>query len=398
MAARRKQVSAKKIRRTRIRRTCEWLLTLSLIVGVLYIGDQIGMIDVDWQQLYQYGKSVLQQQIDRLYTPQKPAIEPVSGEWYRIYFTTPRYPDDPTARVDLIVLGLIDVIDHAQHSLDIAIYELNLDQIADAISNAKRRGVRVRIVTDSDSLDQQEPLQHLEKRQVPIVPDERSSIMHNKFVVADRQIVWTGSWNFTINDTFRNNNNAICIHSAKLAENYTVEFEEMFIHKAFGQAFPNNTPYPIIQLGDALIETCFAPDDHCADELIQRIHQAKQSIRFMAFAFTHDGIGRAVREQAASGVFVQGIFESNSSDNPYSEFGRMKRQKLDVLQDGNPYMLHHKVFILDEQIVVTGSFNFSDSADRKNDENMLIIHNAAIAKAFLEEFSRVYAEAKHPVR
>jgi phosphatidylserine/phosphatidylglycerophosphate/cardiolipin synthase-like enzyme len=319
---------------------------------------------------------------------------PVTGEWYKLYFSTPIYPDDPAARRETIMTGLIEVINSAQRSLDIAIYELNLDPVGDAILAARDRGINVRLVTDSDSLEEDETLQRLNKAKVPIVPDERGAIMHDKFVVVDGQAVWTGSWNFTVNDTYRNNNHAIYIQSPQLAANYAAEFEEMFEQRAFGPTSPENTAYPQVQIGDTLIQACFAAEDGCADQLVNAIAQAQQSIRFMAFSFTHEGIGQAVIDRARAGVGVQGVFETRGSETEFSELAPMKRQKLDVWQDGNPYTLHHKVFIIDERIVVFGSFNFSDNADDSNDENMLVIHNPDLAKQFLAEFSRVYAQAQ----
>jgi len=67
---------------------------------------------------------------------------------------------------------------------------------------------------------------------------------------------------------------------------------------------------------------------------------------------------------------------------------------LDVLQDGNPYLMHHKVFIIDGQTVILGSFNFSQNAETENDENLLIIDDARIAQAFSAEFQKVYQRAK----
>jgi phosphatidylserine/phosphatidylglycerophosphate/cardiolipin synthase-like enzyme len=67
-----------------------------------------------------------------------------------------------------------------------------------------------------------------------------------------------------------------------------------------------------------------------------------------------------------------------------------------VLQDGNPYILHHKVIIIDEETVVLGSFNFSANADESNDENVLIIDYAPIAQEYTAEFQRVYQQALNP--
>lgn len=385
------------------------LLLILLLLGVLYVGSRLGFIDVDWQNLF--SQEFVTEVASALLTPTAvstpppatlastpppPAMTPAPGRrWnYQLYFTTPIYPDTEATRAETIMQGLIAVINQAQRSLDVAVYELNLDPVGDALLAARKRGVTVRLVTDSDSLAEDKTLIRLKKEGLPMVPDKRQPIMHNKFVVVDGQAVWTGSWNFTINDTYRNNNNAIYIQSPELAQNYAVEFEEMFTHKAFGPTSTSKTPYPRLQIGKTLVETCFAPEDKCADQLIVLIRQAQQNIRFMAFSFTHPGISKAVMDRAKAGVLVQGVFETRGSETDTSELERLKRQKLDVWQDGNPYTLHHKVFILDEKTVVMGSFNFTDNADQSNDENMLVIHNPELAQQFLAEFNRVYAQAQ----
>ena len=277
--------------------------------------------------------------------------------------------------------------------MDIAIYELNLDEIGEAILAARERGVKVRLVTDTDELEALETLIWLEEEGIRIVSDDRNALMHNKFVVVDGQKVWTGSWNFTTNGTFRNDNHAILIYSTELAANYSAEFEEMFIEQEFGPTSSINTLNPFIIIDNTLIETCFAPEDKCGDQLVSLIRQAKESIRFMAFSFTHDEISKIVRARARDGIVVEGIFETRGSDTSSSEYNRMRRLKLDVLRDGNPYTLHHKVIIIDDETVVLGSFNFSDNADTANDENMLIIHDTRLAGQFLVEFGRVYDQA-----
>lgn len=364
------------------------LILLLILILVLAVADWLDLIDIDWQELLTGEPS----------SPTVVVVEPVSGDWYQLYFTSPQYPDEPARRVHVIKDGLIQVLNSAQRSLDIAIYELNLDDLGDAILAARDRGVTVRMVTDTDELEELETLIRLEEEGIRIVPDNRGAIMHNKFVVVDGQAVWTGSWNFSINDTYRNNNHAIYIRSPELAQNYTAEFEEMFSNNAFGPTSPANTPNPKLQIGDTLIETCFAPEDECGSQLVALINQAQQNIRFMAFSFTHEAIGQAVEAKARAGLPVQGVFETRGSETEHSEFNRMRQQRLDVWQDGNPYTLHHKVFIIDERAVVLGSFNFSANADDANDENMLIIHNPELARQFLAEFQRVYAQAQAPAQ
>ena len=369
------------------------IILIIIVACALFAGERAGLVDVDWEA------AMSGEDLDKIIdTPQQDAVVvvPATGDWYSLYFSSPQYPDEKENRVDTISQGLVDAIDSAQNTLDIAIYELDLEHVGEAILAAQNRGVEVRMVTDSDEIEELDTLIELEEEGIPMVPDERSAIMHNKFAVVDNQSVWTGSWNFTPNGTFRNNNNAIFIQSPELAANYAAEFEEMFANEEFGPRSPANTPNPKIQLGDTLIETCFGPEDECALQLVDLLSQAQNNIRFMAFSFTHDEIGQAVRDRAEAGVQVQGVFEKRGSETEYSEYGYMRSQGLDVWQDGNPYTLHHKVFIIDDKTVVLGSYNFSQNADESNDENFLIIHNPEIAAQFLAEFNRNLAQAQNP--
>jgi phosphatidylserine/phosphatidylglycerophosphate/cardiolipin synthase-like enzyme len=67
-----------------------------------------------------------------------------------------------------------------------------------------------------------------------------------------------------------------------------------------------------------------------------------------------------------------------------------------VKVDGNQYTMHHKVLIIDESIIVTGSFNFTKAADETNDDNLLIIHSPALAQLYLQEYERINAFARQP--
>ncbi len=329
---------------------------------------------------------------------------PGSSDWYTVYFTDPKYPDRPENRHGGIDEHFVAFLDGAQHSLDIAIYDFDLDTAADALVRAKGRGVQVRMVMDSDTLNNtkdqavQRAVGKVKAAGIPIVGDNRQPIMHNKFVVRDGDTVWTGSWNFTTGDTYRLNNNAAIFRVPQLADNYAAEFRKMFEAKQFGPNKAKGVPHPVIMVGDARIENYFAAEDGVAQRVAAQIRQAQHSIRFLAFSFTHDGIAQAVLDRAKAGVQVSGVFETTGSNTRFSEYGKLKQAGLEVYQDGNPYVMHHKVFILDDDTVIFGSFNFSDNADKDNDENLLIVKDAGFAQPFIQEFDKVLAVAKDPPR
>lgn len=338
------------------------------------------------------------------FRPQSPVSPPASitssassakTDWVDIYFSAPDNPQSQSLRGGPDKY-LADAIRRSRVSVDIAALQLDLWSIRDALVDAHRRGVAVRMVTDSDYLDQAE-IQDLIKAGIPVLSDRREGLMHNKFVVIDRQEVWTGSMNLTINGAYRNDNHLIRIQSTRLAENYTVEFEEMFLDDRFGPGSPSQTPYPIFTINGIQLETYFSPDDGTEARIIELIRSAKESIFFLAFAFTSDPIADAMLERAAQRVEVAGVFESSQyRSNLGTEFDRFKNAGLDVRLDSNPKNMHHKVIIIDQSIVIAGSYNFSYYAETRNDENTLILHDAEMAHIFEQEFERIFDEAIQP--
>ncbi len=309
------------------------------------------------------------------------------------YFTFPRYPDNSTPHEGSIDATLAAAIDQATTSVDVAAFELNLPSVTRALVKASERGVRVRLVTDSDYADDLGPETLLE-HSIPVVFDERDAFMHDKFVVIDGRQVWTGSWNLTDNGTYRNNNNVVVLNAEAVARDYETEFEEMFTQHAFGPESPANTPYPVVRIGGTEVEIYFSPEDRVKEHLLPVIQQAQSSIYFLAFTFTDDDLASAIVDRYRHGVEVAGVIESRNIDNAGSDYEAMKAAGINILPDGNPYIMHDKVIIIDEAIVVTGSYNFSHSASRSNDENLLIIHSPDLAAKYLEEFEKIQRQAE----
>ena len=323
-----------------------------------------------------------------------------SGGWYQLDFTTPKYPDKAADHHGGLDEKLTAFINTATASVDMAIYQLDLGNVTQALLDAKKRGATVRVVTDIDeSLEdpkENPSFKQLQNAGITVVGGNSNSIMHDKFVVVDKQAVWMGSWNFTTNDTYRYNNNGIQIQSPELAKNYTVTFEKMFLDKKFGPSRKPGGTTPRLTIAGVTVENYFAPEDNVSEKIIARLKIAQATIDFMAFSFTDDAIGKMVTDRAKAGVKVRGVFENTGSATQFSEYGQMKQAGLDVIQDGNPYLMHHKVFIVDGKTVVFGSFNFSQNAQNENDENLLIVDDASLAQSFTAEFLRVYAQAKDP--
>jgi phosphatidylserine/phosphatidylglycerophosphate/cardiolipin synthase-like enzyme len=317
----------------------------------------------------------------------------VRGPFYELYFTDPFNPEAFRAEGGPDQ-PLVRAIDAARLSVDLAAYSLDLYSVRQALIDAARRGVTVRLVMETSNLDGDAP-QALLAAGIPITDDKREGLMHDKFVVIDRAEVWTGSMNFTTSGTYEDNNNLIRVRSTQLAEDYTVEFEEMFKDDFFGADALAETPNPRVTVDGVPIEVYFSPDDRVASRLVELLRGARESIYFMAYSFTANDLGEVIRQKARQGLKVAGVMETDQiKSNEGTEYVPFAAARLPVFPDGNPGQMHHKVIVIDERLVITGSYNFSASAERTNDENLLIFFDRRIAAQYLAEFQRVLAAAQ----
>ncbi|MBL7169539.1 MAG: lamin tail domain-containing protein [Candidatus Aenigmarchaeota archaeon] len=269
---------------------------------------------------------------------------------------------------------LVEFLKSAEQSIHCALFDVDLEEVKDEL----KRGIEVKLVVDVKNKDYSKELN-------PIT-NPGYQLMHNKFCVVDGKKFFTGSFNPTERGNFYNNNNMLIIESEHLAKNYEDEFEELF-----GETFAGGeeVKYPIVYLKDTKVENYFCPEDDCSGRVLDTLADARSEIYFMTFSFTDDDIGNMLIRNYDDDITVKGVFERSGMSN-YSEYQRLKDAGMEVKLDNNKYKLHHKVFIIDNETVVTGSYNPTGSGDEKNDENVLIIHDASIAKKFLDEFERIW--------
>lgn len=315
------------------------------------------------------------------------------GSFYEVYFTDPLHEDAERQEGGLDA-PLAQAIDEARVSVDLAAYSLSLRPIRDALIRAHRRGVPVRVVMERDNMENTVPLALVDAG-IPIIGDNREGLMHDKFVIIDRSEVWTGSMNFTTPGTYEDNNNLMRIRSTKVAENYTVEFEEMFERDFFGEDAIAATPNSHVTIDGVEVEVYFSPDDKVARRIVELLRGAQRSITFLAFSFTANDFSDILLQKAEQGLSVSGVMEEQQvKSNQGTEMTTFQNANLPVYLDGLEGQMHHKVFIIDEQIVITGSYNFSFSAERLNDENVIIFFDPHLAAQYLAEFRRIDAQAQ----
>jgi phosphatidylserine/phosphatidylglycerophosphate/cardiolipin synthase-like enzyme len=237
----------------------------------------------------------------------------------------------------------------------------------------------------------------LEKAGIEVRADTRSALMHNKFWIFDAQTVWTGSTNITASAIFRQDNNVIVIHSPVVAAMFEREFQEMWDEGKFGPTSPSQLAEQSANVNGTQIWVIFTSEDGALEQgIIPVVNFAQSSIRFLAFSFTDYPLANAMIARAQNGVSVAGVYEKVGSDTEASEFDTLYCGGVAVRRDGNSGFMHDKVIVVDGRYVITGSMNYSTSAEESNDENVVILDNPEIAGLFLQDFERVWSRAADP--
>ena len=139
-------------------------------------------------------------------------------------------------------------------------------------------------------------------------------------------------------------------------------------------------------------EVYFSPKGGCEEALLYWIGRANSSIHIMIYSFTLDSLGEALISAHSRGVEVKVIMEEGQVSR-YSEYEKLKKAGISVRLDGNPALMHNKVAIIDGLILITGSYNWSKSAETRNNENLIIIMDEEIAKLYEEEFAKLWRQS-----
>lgn len=134
------------------------------------------------------------------------------------------------------------------------------------------------------------------------------------------------------------------------------------------------------------VQVCFTPPSGCADVIVNQIENAKESIFVQAYGFSSKPIVDSIINAHLRGVKVNVILDRSNLIQRYSKLKDLKGAGIETSIDKVPGIAHNKVMIIDEHIVITGSFNFTDGADKRNSENVIIIDNKELSSYFLKNW------------
>lgn len=320
-------------------------------------------------------------------------------------------------------------IDNAKETLDIAVQELESEPIAQAIVSARQRGVRVRMVLEGDYLiadravsnpfdinaheknnENRRLIAALWRAGIDVRTDYNPKIFHQKFIVRDegktRSSVLTGSTNFTHTGTHKNLNHIMTVKGKTLAKEYGAEFEEIW-GGTFGTKRRRHDPHPIHpRISKIKVKPIFAPDHMPEMEIMKQMLKARERVDFAIFTFSQSsGIDDTMIALAKSGIQVRGIADAAQGNQDWAASRPLTENGVELFlarKNGTALgKLHHKLMVLDKQVMVIGSFNYTEPANLFNDENIMVIgslheddpesieNQKEIAKYALDEIDRM---------
>lgn len=361
-----------------------------------------------------------------------------------IYFVDPLKNKKPVNEPDSDpALALLALINNAKESINFAIYGIGeQDDIFMALVEAKKRGVKVHGVTDVDMnyrnvypdtfrlisylKDVVVDFESTQKTEAKIRPYfykngvnlpyiqniafdinkntiDRSyisrygiviqkGIMHNKFFVVDDKYVWTGSTNISSSCMTYNSNASVIIESPYIAKLYNQEFNQMYLHGNFHENKKEIKNNENINLNEnTQLSVYFSPKSHVFyNAIIPIIEQAKSTIDIPMFYLTHKGVIQAILDAHSRGVKVRIILDAVGAQSSYSKHDILREAGIPVKVENWGGKMHMKSMIVDNELIVVASTNWTNTAANTNDENLLVIKNAKLAEKYSNEFERLY--------
>jgi phosphatidylserine/phosphatidylglycerophosphate/cardiolipin synthase-like enzyme len=317
------------------------------------------------------------------------SVLPANAGFEMIYNTPPT-----SNSIDAKVVSFIRA---ATSSIDVAIYSIDHTNIVDEIIAAKTRGVAVRMVVETDNWNAS--CDRIAAAGIPVIKDNAggggSGLMHNKFIIRDRNAILAGTYNFTFSQTANDKNSVIIItNAATLAEKFRTEFNQMHTYKRFGTAKTAQSTFSTT-VDSSKVEFYFSPRGGATSRVISAMNTCNSNLWFSIFTFTDQGIADALKNLFALGRTVKGVFDRWQADGAYSKDEYLLGAGVPIRRDNYAGLLHDKTMAIDagttsDPLGIIGSFNFTGAANTTNDEALLIIHNSTVANSIKANIVSVY--------
>ncbi len=136
------------------------------------------------------------------------------------------------------------------------------------------------------------------------------------------------------------------------------------------------------------IKVCFSPEGECTNAIVGELRKANKEILVQAYSFTSQPIAKALVDAHKRGVHTEIILDKSQKGANYRAADFTAHMGIPTYIDSAHAIAHNKVMVIDQETVITGSFNFTKAAEEKNAENILIIKSKELAKEYLDNWNR----------
>ena len=278
---------------------------------------------------------------------------------------------------------VLNQINKSNSSIDIALYGWDDNPVIyNALVRAKARGVKIRIVYDTSSNSYYPKLSNFVKIANEKSTDSPKILMHNKFMIFDNSSIITGSMNFAKTGFSGFNSNCIFfINSKEIANIYEKEFNQMLQGKFHNSK--SQISHTTVVLGDTKVTPLFSPKDKIiTNNVLPLIQNAKKYVYIPTFIITHEELANELINAKKRGVDVKLIIDATNVYSRKSKIKELRNAGVPVKVENYAGKMHSKSIIIDDEYIIAGSMNFTNSGENKNDENVLIIENKTLARYY----------------
>jgi phosphatidylserine/phosphatidylglycerophosphate/cardiolipin synthase-like enzyme len=148
------------------------------------------------------------------------------------------------------------------------------------------------------------------------------------------------------------------------------------------------TVIPVFAFNVDVANVCFSPNGGCTRAIVDQIDKAKSEILIQAYSFTSAPIAKALVNAHKRGIDVEIILDKSNKSAKYSAGDFTAHMGVATYIDSQHAIAHNKIMIIDKEIVITGSFNFTKAAEEKNAENVLIIKSKELTETYLKNWTK----------
>ena len=301
-----------------------------------------------------------------------------------LYFINPLQNKKPNNSCNSTVCKrLLKEIDNSKKSIDIALYGIGEQkEILTALKNAKNRGVEIRSVVDFSLKENGYSKTQEFIKEFNSVVDNTESLMHNKFFIFDKKLIMSGSANISSTGIGEYNSNIVLFSNDKnTVEAFIDEFEQM--HAGY---FSKKKEKKDV-IFSSKIQAYFSPqDDILNNVVIPNLKNAKKKIYISAFYLTEQKLIQELINSKKRGVEVLVLMDAVGASNFKNKISLLRESLIPVIVEDWGGKNHEKTIMIDDEVLIIGSCNFSKSGFYKNDENMIVIKDKNLASFYTDYF------------